>query len=98
MPPSSASVDHLLSITSEQFGKRDRGELEKELLAAPVSALFKVAHNALAAEMRGVAARMFADRYGDVPPIPEAKPAARPAETPEMKARKRRSSRHKTNR
>jgi hypothetical protein len=97
-PPSSASVDHLLSVTSEQFAARDRAAWEKELLAAPVSALFKVAHNALAAEMRGLAGQMFADRYGDVPPGPEAKPPARPVETPEMKARKRRSSRHKTNR
>ena len=96
--PSSATIDHLLSITSGQFAQRDRAALEKELLLAPVSALFKVAHNALAAEMRGIAARMFAERYGDLPPSPSPKPAPRPAETPEMKARKRRSSRHKTNR
>jgi hypothetical protein len=97
-PPASASVDHLLTITSEQFGERERAEWEHELLAAPVSALFKVAHNAQAAEMRGLAARMFADRYGDLPPSPAPKPAARPAETAESKALKRRSSRHKTNR
>ena len=41
--------------------------MEKELLAAPVSALFKVAHNAAADEVRGMAARMFTDRYGDLP-------------------------------
>jgi hypothetical protein len=98
LPPSSATVDHLLSVTSEQFAERDRAELEKELLAAPVSALFKVAHNALAPEMRGIAAQMFSDRYGDLPPGTPPKPAARPAETPESKALKRRSSRHKTNR
>ncbi|HEX4145665.1 MAG TPA: hypothetical protein VHY91_19320 [Pirellulales bacterium] len=96
-PPASASVDHLLVLTAEQFGQYDRAELEKELLAAPVSALFKVAHNALAADLRGMAARMFAERYGDPPLSPPPKPA-RPVETPEMKARKRRSSRHKTNR
>jgi hypothetical protein len=57
-----------------------------------------VAHNALADEVRGIAARMFADRYGDLPASTSPKPPARPTETPEMKARKRRSSRHKTNR
>jgi hypothetical protein len=97
-PPASGQIDHLLLITSEQFAACDRGAMEKELLAAPVSALFKVAHNALAAEVRGMAASMFAQRYGDLPENPGPKPPTRPAETPEMKARKRRSSRHKTNR
>jgi hypothetical protein len=88
----------LLAITSEEFGQRDQRAIETELREAPVSALFKVAHNAAAAEVRGLAARMFAARYGDLPPNTAAQPKARPVETPEMKARKRRSSRHKAKR
>ncbi len=96
MPPASGQIDHLLAITPEQFAEQDRGAIEKELLSAPVSALFKVAHNALAPEMRGLAARMFADRYGELPASTSPKPPAKKVESPEMKAHKRRSSRRKS--
>jgi hypothetical protein len=93
---SSTQVDHLLSITAEQFAERDRQQIEQELLAAPVSALFKLAHNAAATDLRALAAKMFADRYGAAPVSNSPVRTPRATESPEMRAQKRRSSKHRT--
>jgi hypothetical protein len=93
-PLSSRQIDHLLSITAEQFAERDRIEIEQELAAAPVSALFKLAHNALAADLRALAAQMFAERYRAEPLSTRPAVPTRQKESPELRAQKRRSSRH----
>ena len=68
---SSAQADHLLSLTDEQFELCDRRRVDAELSAAPISALFKLAHQAKAAELRTLAASLFAERYrAPVNPLP----------------------------
>jgi hypothetical protein len=96
--PASAQIDHLLAMTAEQFEREDHASLEKELAGAPLSAVFKVAHNALSPELRTLADSVFTNRYGGLADALPPAPVQRPSEPPEFKAIKRRSSRHSKNR
>lgn len=62
-PPPSAQLDHLLQITPNQFDELDRLKLTAELNAAPLSAVFKLAHNAKAPAVRSEAAKAYTNRY-----------------------------------
>ncbi len=91
---SSAQADHLLSLTDEQFELCDRRRVDAELSAAPLSALFKLAHQAKAAELRTLAASLFAERYRAPVNPTSTQGTPRKKESPELRAQKRRSSRH----
>ena len=61
--PPSAQLDHLLEITPDQIDQMDRLKFTAELNAAPLSAVFKLAHNAKAPAVRSEAAKAYTNRY-----------------------------------
>jgi hypothetical protein len=65
-PPPSAQLDHLLEITLDDFEKADQVAIARALNSAPLSAVFKLAHNAKAAAVRSKAADVYAKRYVSV--------------------------------
>jgi hypothetical protein len=51
-------------MSQEQFNQADKSQLTSDLNAAPVSAVFKLAHNAKTDSLRALAEQVFAKRYG----------------------------------
>lgn len=77
-PPGSSYLDHLIEMTPDQFAQADRSKITADLHAAPVAAVFKVAHNAKAEALRSVAEKVFAQRYG-TPVVPKSDSQGRPS-------------------
>jgi hypothetical protein len=61
-PAPSAHLDHLLEMSPDQFDQADRMSIVQELNVAPLSAVFKLAHNAKAVALRSKASDVFSKR------------------------------------